>query len=154
MEQAISELIQSGRVIRTEKQPHVVNPLSVSVQPSGKLRLILDLRHVNQHIPKHSIKYEDWRTALNYFQRNSFMISFDLKSGYHHIDIQPDSQTFLGFAWKRLKDQSVSYYVFMVLPFGLSSAPYIFTKYLKVLQKHWRMKGTNIALRLDDGWQI
>ena len=82
------------------------------------------------------------------------MISFDLKSGYHHIDIQPDSQTFLGFAWKRLKDQSVSYYVFMVLPFGLSSAPYIFTKYLKVLQKHWRMKGTNIALRLDDGWQI
>ena len=38
--------------INTEKQPHVVNPLSVTVQSSGKLRLILDLRHVNQLIPK------------------------------------------------------------------------------------------------------
>ena len=52
VEQAISELIQPGRLIRTEKQPHVVNPLSVSVQSSGELRLILDLRHVNQLIPK------------------------------------------------------------------------------------------------------
>ena len=28
------------------------------------------------------------------------MISFDLKSGYYHIDIHPSHQTFLGFAWK------------------------------------------------------
>ena len=29
------------------EQPLVVNPLSVSIQPSGKKRLILDLRDVN-----------------------------------------------------------------------------------------------------------
>ena len=43
------------------------------------------------------------------------------------------------------------YFVFTVLPFGLSSAPYIFTKCLKPLEKYWRFNGVNIALFLDDG---
>jgi hypothetical protein len=44
------------------------------------------------------------------------------------------------------------YFAFTVLPFGLSSAPYIFTKCLKPLEKYWRIKGVNIALFLDDCW--
>ena len=152
VDQAISDLIQPYRIVRTGETPHVVNPLSVSVQPSGKLRLILDLRHVNQYVAKNTVKYEDWRTGLTYFKKDYFMISFDLKSGYHHIDIHPESQTFLGFAWKHSKDQSFSYYIFTVLPFGLTSAPYILTKCLKPLEKYWRRQGIDIALCLDDGW--
>ena len=110
--QAILELMQSNRIIQTKEPPHVVNPLSVSVQPSGKLRLILDLRHVNQYVSKYSIKFEDWRTALTYFQTDAFMIAFDLKSEYHHNDTRPESQTFLGFAWKGPKDRSFLYYFF------------------------------------------
>ena len=75
------------------------------------------------------------------------MISFDLKSGYHHIDINSESQTFLGFAWKRPGDKTFTYYQFTVLPFGLCTAPFVFTKCLKPLEKYWR------SLRcLDDGW--
>ena len=44
--------------------------------------------------------------------------------------------------------------MFSVLPFGLSSAPYIFTKCLKPIEKYWRFNGVNIALFLDDGWMI
>ena len=44
-----------------------------------------------------SVKYEDWKIALAYFQKNSYMISFDLKSGYNHIDIFKGHQFFLGF---------------------------------------------------------
>ena len=81
------------------------------------------------------------------------MISFDLKSGYHLIDIHPGSQTFLGFAWKIPEDESLTYYQFTVLPFCLSTAPFVFTKCLKpVREKYWRSQGTNIALCLDDGW--
>ena len=63
----------------------MVNPLSVSVQPNGKKRLILDLRYVNKHLIKQRVKYEDWKIALSYFQKRALMISFDLKSSYHHI---------------------------------------------------------------------
>ena len=37
------------------------------------------------------------------------------------------------------------------MPFGLSSAPYIFMKLLKPLVKKWRGEGKSIILYLDDG---
>lgn len=40
--------------------------------------------------------------------------------------------------------------MFSVLPFGLSSAPHIFTKLLKPLDK-WRGEGKSIVWFLDDG---
>ena len=47
VEDAIRELLESGRVVEVYVPPLVVNPLSVSVQATGKKRLILDLRYVN-----------------------------------------------------------------------------------------------------------
>ena len=41
-----------------------------------------------------------------------------------------------------------------MLPFGLSSASYVFTKVLKPLEKYWRVQGLCIAIFLDDGWAI
>ena len=41
-----------------------------------------------------------------------------------------------------------------MLPLGLSSAPYVFTKVLKPLKKYWRIQGLCIAIFLDDGWAI
>ena len=46
------------------------------------------------------IKYEDWEIALSYFMTEAFMFSFDLKSGYHHIEIFEGHQTYLCFSWK------------------------------------------------------
>lgn len=40
-------LLKVGSVVQCPCPPVVVNPLSVSIQPNGKKRLILDLRHVN-----------------------------------------------------------------------------------------------------------
>ncbi len=47
--------------------------------------------------------------------------TFDLKSGYHHIDICSQHQKYLGFHWEG------KWYVFAVLSFGLSTACYINT---------------------------
>ena len=46
--QVILELLQSDRIKEVSDDPVIVNPLSVSVQPNSKKRLILDLRHVNK----------------------------------------------------------------------------------------------------------
>lgn len=45
---SIQALLQSGIIDKVDQIPHVVNPLTVSVNAKGKERLILDLRHVNQ----------------------------------------------------------------------------------------------------------
>ena len=151
VEDAIRELVESGRVLEVVVPPLVVNPLSVS---TGKKRLILDLRYVNKCLRKMRVKYEDWKIASSYFMTEAFMFSFDLKSGYHHIEIFEGHQTYLGFSWKHGSSNFTKFYVFTVLPFGLSSAPHIFTKTLKPLEKHWRHQGICIAIFLDDGWAI
>jgi hypothetical protein len=118
--EAINELLLSGRVLEVSQLPNIINPLSVSVQRSGKKKLILDLRQANQYLEKQAIKYEDWKVGLSYFQKGAFMISFGLKNGYHHIEIHPEYQTFLGFAWKFPNSNTRWYFIFTVLPFGLS----------------------------------
>ena len=59
VEESISELLKCGSIIEAEKPPEVINPLSVSINSSGKKRLILDLRYVNGHVYKDKIKFED-----------------------------------------------------------------------------------------------
>ena len=149
--EAISELINAGSVTEVYSPPFVVNPLSVSVNSEGKCRLILDLRHVNQFIPKLKFKMEDSRVFLDYLQPSGFMFKFDMKSGYHHIGICPDHQGFLGFQWFLHNSVEPKYFIFTVLPFGLSSAPYVFTKVFRPLVTYWRSQGIPIVLYLDDG---
>lgn len=52
---------------------------------------------------------------------------------------------YLGFKWKE------KYHVFNVLPFGISTAGYIFTKVLRDVVKFWRSKGHKVVMYLDDG---
>ena len=56
--EAVQDLLKTNRIIEVNELPHVVNPLSVTVQNSGKKRLILDLWYVNKHIYKERIKFK------------------------------------------------------------------------------------------------
>ena len=147
---SIQELIEKGCVEECDSAPLVVNPLTVSVQSNGKKRLILDLRHVNEHLIQEKFKYEDWKIALQYIEKQGYMFSFDLKSGYHHIDINSEFVQYLGFSWG--EGEELKYYRFLVLAFGLSTGPRIFTKVVRPLVKFWRTKGINVVVYLDDGW--
>ena len=89
---------------------------------------------------------------MSYFLKDAYMFCIDLKSGYHHIDLAQEHQTFLGFSWRVPDSINKIFDVFTVLPFGLSSAPYVYRKVLKPLKKYWRIQGLCIAIFLHDGW--
>ena len=74
--ESILDLLASGRIFSKDSL-HVINPWSVSTLSSGKRRLILDLRFVNQFILKQKVKFEDYNTALDLFQYGSYACSFD-----------------------------------------------------------------------------
>ena len=148
VDEAVSELINNGCIQEVPFQPFVVNPLSVAIQKSGEKRIILDLSELNVYVAKNKIKFEDWKVALQFFERDCYMFKFDLTSGYFHLDICIEQQTYLGFSWNN------TFYCFSVLAFGLTSAPYIFTKCLRPMVKYWRENGVNIVLYLDDGFDL
>ena len=132
----IAGLVKRGVVIKTPSIPRVVNPLTVSINHNGKSRLILDLRFINDFISKDYIKFDSWDVFWHYLSSDGWGFKFDLKYGYHHIKLHPNSQIFCGFAWE--ESGHTNYFVFTALPFGLAPAAYCFTKVLRPLTKFWR----------------
>ena len=45
----------------------------------------------------------------------------------------------------------MKFFVFTVLPYGLSSAPFILTKVVRPLMKYWKFSSVKITCFLDDG---
>ena len=145
--EAIVKLLKGRYIEEQSEPPYCVNPLSVA--KGKKLRLVLDLRNVNGHLLKQSFRYEDLRSLSQLFEQNFWFFTWDLKSGYHHVDIYVLHRKFLGFSWN-FKGK-LRYFIFCVLPFGLSSACYCFTKLLRPLVKRWRIMSHASFVYLDDG---
>lgn len=150
IESAINDLISNGCVTEVFEAPVIVNHLSVAIQKSGKKRLILDLRHVYQFLYKCRFRCEDLFIAKEFLSPGDYMFSFDLKSGYHHVEIFPDHRKHLSFAWT-FSSRRTRFFQFSVLPFGLNSAPYLFIlKLLKPLVKKWRCEAKSIVVYMED----
>jgi hypothetical protein len=147
VETAIAELLENRCVIQVQNRPYCCNPLTVAA--GKKLRLVLDLRHPNQFVSLSKFKFEDLTHIAQVLDFNQYYFSFDFKSGYHHVDIFQPHQQYLGFCWSH--DSSTRYYVFTVLPFGLNSACYLFTKLTRPLVYYWRARGINSFIYIDDG---
>ena len=85
MSQAISKLLKNNCVEELDQKPYCWNPLTVV--ESKKLRLVLDLRHVNSFIKQNKFLYENLTTLLEILSEGDYFMTFDLSSRYHHIKI-------------------------------------------------------------------
>ena len=121
--QAILELL-AGECISEHAVPSFcVNPLTVA--EGKKLRLVIDLRHVNEFLAKpKSFEYEKLRSLSQVIDEGYWFFTWDLKSGYPHVDICEDHQQNLGFSWV-FGNGERRYFSFSVLPFGLRSALFV-----------------------------
>jgi hypothetical protein len=84
---AIDDLLNKKCITQTDRIPHCCNPLTVAESP--KLRLVLDLRHVNTYLEAYNFKYENLDTVRKVFEEGYYFCSFDLNRGYHHISVNP-----------------------------------------------------------------
>ena len=144
----ISKLLELGCIREVNRsEVYTINPLSVA-DNGKKLRLILDLRYINQHLRVPKTKYKDMRTFHDLFEKGHFFFKVDLKSGYHRLDILESHQKYFALSW--VIDGKERFFVFTVLMFGLASAPFIFTEVVRVLIKHWRGMVIRIFAFVDD----
>ena len=148
--QQVITLVAAGAVVPvTASDLIVISPLGVVPKKNGKLRLILDLRYLNMFLAENHFAFEDLRIVPTLFSRGDFMFTFDLKDGYHHISIAERHRRYLGFAWQFHGE--TKFFHFAALPFGLKTAPFVFTKVLRPLVAHWRSEGIRMFMFLDDG---
>jgi len=122
-------------------------PLGVASNSAGKRRLIWDGRHVNQYLPRQPFHMETLqREGRALFERSHWGGTCDLSSAYHHVEMHKDSTPFLCFEW------AGGFYRFTVLPFGLSTAPWLFTELIGHCVRFLRSPGMSLGLLsyLDD----
>ena len=87
-----------------------------------KHRLILDLSQLNQFINCPTYKMLTIQDVKYLLQQGYWTISIDFLDGYWHVPVAPSKRPFLGF---RYRNQD---YQFRSMPFGLCTAPRVFTK--------------------------
>ena len=122
-----------------------IMPLGVAANAEGKLRLIYDARFANEFIMKRKFKMETLqRQGRHVFADQLFGSVIDISSAFHHVELHSDSVPFMGFEYQG------RFYCWRSLPFGLSSAPRVFTAVTKPLVNLWRRSGFRVLPYLDD----
>lgn len=160
VERYLGEEREAGRVLGPFKPgafPHVqVSPFGVIPKSEpGKWRLILDLSSprgdsVNDGIAKElcSLSYttvDDIAARVQKNGRGALMAKFDLKSAYRQVPVHPDDRWLLGMVLGE------ELYVDTTLPFGLRSAPVLFSALADGLAFIIRNKGVQgLDHYLDD----
>ncbi len=111
---------------------------------TGGWRLILDLSALNQYLRVDGFNMDTNISIRNALCPGMWATSIDLKDAYHHIPIRQRSRIFLCFQVRGKK------YWFLVLPFGLATAPMVFSEVMKVLKKWGRLSDILLFQYLDD----
>ncbi len=145
----VAELVVNGFTRLTKTRLKVVNPVSVSVQSNSKKHLIADLRHLIFLLDPPKFKMDDLKAAMPSMLEANYMFSFDVQKGYYHVDLADEVQELFGFLFSVGEEVYFGHYT--VLPFGLSTAPYLFSKMLKLLISKYRGLGLHIYIFIDDG---
>ena len=140
----IADLLKRGAIEKCADAPQCVSPINCVPKKSGKYRLVIDLRCLNNFCAPPSCKYEDIGTVIQVVKPKDHIVTLDLKNGFHHVPIHAHHKRLLGFRWKG------KFYIWNVLPFGHNCSSYIFTKTLRPIIAHLRSKNIRVVLYVDD----
>ena len=141
----VTELISKGAVVPCQSEPgEFISTLFIVPKKNGKFRPVINLRYLNHYVHYDHFKQETFKVVLDLVQKNDFFTSIDLSDAYFSVPIHTDYQKYLKFSWngQLLK--------FVCLPFGLKSAPYVFTNILKPVYAWFRQQNIRCSYYIDD----
>lgn len=99
---------------------------------------------MNRFIKCEHFKLEDLRMVIQLIFPQYFLGSIDLEDAYYLVSIHPSSRKYLRFFFNG------KLYEFTCLPSGLCTAPFIFTKIMRVVMSYLRVRGLTSIIYLDD----
>ena len=145
----IEKLVSKGAIIPvTQTKLQFVSNIFTRPKKSGGFRTIINLKKLNRHLAKRHFKMEHIPTILPLIKRNAFMTSIDLQDAYFSVPIVKRHRKYLRFMWRE------TLYEFQCLCFGLSLAPFYFTKAMKPIFSQLRREGIHCTHYIDDSLYI
>ncbi|KAM9954731.1 hypothetical protein ACTFIW_003331 [Dictyostelium discoideum] len=107
-------------------------------------RPVLDLKRLNTYINNQSFKMEGIKNLPSMVKQGYYMVKLDIKKAYLHVLVDPQYRDLFRFVWKG------SHYRWKTMPFGLSTAPRIFTMLLRPVLRMLRYINVSVIAYLDD----
>lgn len=105
----------------------------------------MNLKKLNSFLTPPHFKLEDIRTVIKLLHPGVFFAKLDLKEAYYAVSVDKHYRKYFSYAFQD------RFFQFTFLPFGLSTAPYVFTKLMK--PAYLRNLGIFCVYYLDD-WLI
>ena len=93
---------------------------------------------------KKGFKFEGMADLADISEKGDHSVSYNLKSVYYHAGLHPMTQRFVEIRCELV------YYEYTCLAFGLSTAPWVFSKVMRELVMYWRRCGIRNLPYLDD----
>ena len=144
-EEEVQKLLAKHAIVMVEPCPlQFLSRLFLVTKKDGSFHQVVNLKPLNQSIAKRHFKMEGINMLKDLLLRNDWMASIDLKDAYLSVTVTAEHRKYLCSVWAR------EAYEFQCLPFGLSSAPLVFTKLLKLVVGLLRCQGIRLILFLDD----
>jgi hypothetical protein len=146
LQEEVHTLLQKGAV-------ELVNPLLIAgfysrlflvPKKNGKMIPVIDLSVLNQHLIVPHFKIETNRSIRGSIHLGMWTTSLDLTDAYFYIPISPKFRMFLRFVWED------RVYALKTMPFGLSTAPLVFTRMFQAVVAHLHSQSIFIHSYLDD----
>ena len=142
----ILELLDESAIKEISPSPNqFLSPIfDVPKKDSLNRRIILNLKILNSYIVKTKFKLEGFNFISSLICKGDFLVSIDLKDAYLMFSMHEEVFDFLCFDWLGTR------YCYICMPFGLTSAPRIFTKVLKAVLTFLRSRGIKASAWFDD----
>ena len=147
LDQEVQELLNK-EAVHLVKQPVVtegfISSLFVVAKKDRGNRPVVNLNPLDQYITYEHFKMEGIHMLRDLLKLGDWLVKIDLKDAYLTVPIWINPQKYLRFLWK---DNMLE---FACLPFGLASAPRVFTKLMKPAVALLRQQGIRLIIYLDD----
>ena len=121
-----------------------LSPIFLVEKKGGGQRPVINLRDLNGYMVYRHFKMEGINQVKDMIQQGDWLIKVDMKDAYFPIPICNVDQKYLRFPWEG------NVYQFQCLPFGITVAPWVFTKLMKVPVSYLRRMGMRLIIYLDD----
>ena len=138
------ERLIANKAIEETSDLFYLNQIFLVPKPHGGWRPVVNLKPLNKYLVVEHFKMENLNMVTDSIQQGWWMAKLDLKDAYLTVKVSEQDKKYLQFEWKG------KYYQFRSLPFGLATAPFVFTKLTKPVVAHLRVRGMSVIIYIDD----
>jgi ribonuclease HI len=146
LQQAVSDMLVKRAIepVMDLETPGFYSRLFLVPKKTGDWRPVIDLSALNQFVECPTFKMDTPELVRAALQVGMWTTSIDLKDAYFHIPIHPAYRKYLRF------QVMGKVYQFLALPFGLNTAPRLFTKVATQVKKLGMKQGIRVHQYIDD----